>query len=144
MQWTSWADAVADAFEEDQQVEIRIRNTYDEGSRQLSTTIDAMELDDLGGTLKMTVCLIEDNIVGMQITPTQGLVSDYVHRHVFRTTLNGAYGENITFDANHLVNRTFSLTLSDAYNADNCYVIAYIYDESRDMKILQTAIKEIR
>lgn len=138
LQASAWTDAVAEAFQEPQQIEIRISNVFDESTRRLTATVDAMALETIDKTLNITVCLIEDNIVGKQITPT-GLMNDYVHRHVFRGTFNGAYGDNFTFDQNRLYQQSFSMVLPEEYNASNCSVVAYIYDITQDMMILQTA-----
>ena len=124
---------------------LRVSNAYNEASRQLTATIDAMEFQSNGGDLKVTVCLIEENIVGKQLT-LNGLVEDYVHRHVFRTTLNSAYGESLVFPEEHynLYTKSFTYALPEAYDADNCYVVAYVYDNTDDMKILQTAIQKVK
>lgn len=143
LQASAWTDAVTSAFTEPQTIEARVFNTYNETTRQLIANIAAMELEEVTGDLSVTVCLIEDNIVGKQVTPS-GLATDYVHRHVFRTTLNGTYGEDLSFDDNHLYTKSFYLTLPETYNADNCYVVAYIYDKNQEMKILQTVVEKIK
>lgn len=139
-----WADAVAEALEEEQTIEVKVTNAFDEASRQLTATVDAVKLGNLEGNLMITVCLIEDNIVGRQLS-LSGAINDYVHRDVFRTTLNGVYGESLSFVEDQLVqySKSFNITLPEEYNADNCYVVAYIYDNSQDMKILQTAIEKV-
>jgi len=141
---SEWTDAVVEALAEPQTIEIRLANSYDETTRQLTATIDAMELEDITGDLAVTVCLMEDNIVAKQAVEGSSPNSNYVNHNVFRTTFNGAYGESMAFDDDHLFNKSFSLTLSDDYNADNCYVIAYIYEANEGMKILQTAIQKIK
>lgn len=143
LQSSSWTDAVANAFLEPQTIEMRVSNAYNPSNRQLTTTIEALELAPLGDNLAITVCLIEDNIVGQQITPT-GLVTDYVHRNVFRKTFNGTYGETMFFDQDGYYTNSFNLILSEEYNADNCYVVAYIYDtDPGSMKIHQTAVQKV-
>ena len=37
----------------------------------------------------------------------------------------------------------YTTALDEAYNADQCYIMAYIYDKT-DGKILQTAMKKIK
>lgn len=144
LQSSAWADAVASAFEETQIVELRVENSFDETTRQLTTTIDACQLEAYYDNLSITVCLMEDGIVGKQVAPG-GVVNDYVHRHVFRTTLNGAYGDDLDFaDGHGLYTNTFKLLLPETYNADNCYIIAYVYSDTDDMKILQTAISKVK
>ena len=86
---TQWENAVDAAFGETQTVELKVNNSYNETSRMLTTTIDAQALETLSGELALTVCFVEDSIVGMQVTPS-GMQNDYLHRHVFRGTWNGA------------------------------------------------------
>lgn len=143
LQDNSWADAVATAMEETQSVEIVVDNFYDEASRMLTATIDAQALGSLSGDLAVTVCLMEDNIVGMQVT-TSGLQNDYVHHHVFRGTLNGTYGENIQFNGDNQFSKSFYKEIPDNFDVSNCYIVAYIYDNSQNMKILQTAVKKVK
>jgi hypothetical protein len=143
LQDNDWSDAVSTAMEEAQTVEIRLNNTYNEATRTLTTTIDAQALETLSGELALTVCLVEDGIVGMQVTPS-GLQTEYVHRHVFRGTLNGTYGESIQFDGDNQFSKSFSKQIPEIYDESNCYIVAYVYDNSQNMKILQTAMKKIK
>lgn len=144
LQSSAWTDAVAAAFEETQIMELRVENSFDEATRQLKTTVDICQLEDYFENLSVTVCLMEDGIIGKQVAPG-GVVDDYVHRHVFRTTLNGAYGDDLDFgDGYGLYTNTFKLVLPEEYNADNCYIVAYVYSDTDDMKILQTAIGKVK
>ena len=79
----------------------------------------------------------------MQVTPS-GMQNDYLHRHVFRGTLNGAYGDPVEFDGDNSFEKSFSTHVDEAYDDLHGYIVAYIYDNSQNMKILQTAIKKIK
>ena len=140
---TQWENAVDAAFGETQTVELKVNNSYNETSRMLTTTIDAQALETLSGELALTVCFVEDSIVGMQVTPS-GMQNDYLHRHVFRGTLNGAYGDPVEFDGDNSFEKSFSTHVDEAYDDSHGYIVAYIYDNSQNMKILQTAIKKIK
>ena len=67
-------------------------------------------------------------------------------RNVFRGTLNGADG-GLVVDGSFYVDDTFttncSIDLDSTYNADQCYVMTYIYDKA-DGKIMQTAMKKVK
>ena len=97
------------------------------------------------GEYYATVCLLEDSIVGWQTT-SSGLDREYVFRNVFRGTLNGADGKlvsNGSFYAEDSFATTCNMELDSTYNADQCYILTYIYDH-QDGKILQTAVKKIK
>ena len=137
---------VADALLEEQSFEIRMTPRYDEASRQLNVVVNAYALIDLDGEFYITACLVEDHIVGWQTTPN-GIDKEYDFRNVFRGTLNGAYGD--AFEVAHVVSGdtftfNYSTEISADYNADECYLMVYIYDKNQGDKILQTAVKRIK
>ena len=143
LQDSQWEYAVSTAMEEEQTVELNVQNSYDEATRMLTANVNAKALTELNGNLALTICLVEDNIVGMQVTP-HGTDDSYVHRHVFRGTINGADGQDIQLVPDELYSVSCSMVLPDNYDADNCSIVAYVYDKSDDMKILQTIMSPVR
>ena len=137
---------VAAALLEEQSFEIRLTPLYDEACRQLYVTVNAYALDDLDGQFYITACLVEDHIVGWQTTPS-GVDKEYDFRNVFRGTLNGAYGdafEDAQVNSGDTFSFNYSTEINADYNADECYLMVYIYDKSQGDKILQTAVKKIK
>ncbi len=129
-----WGSAVIAELDKDPVVAIKLFNTYNPDTRALNVQVNMRELVDIGDDLSLVVCLMEDNIVGKQMT-TSGLVEDYVHRHVFRKSLNGAWGDIVSIDANGITNQ-YDVLVDEAFDASNCYIIAYVYSNS-DKSILQ-------
>jgi len=136
---------VASALQEEAAFDINISNDFDETSRQLKVESEVMANADLDGQYYVTVCLVEDSLVGWQKT-MGGLDKEYVFHNVFRGTLNGADGEkvgngSITLDDQYVF--THNMELDTLYNANQCYSLTYVYDKA-DGKILQTAIQKIK
>ena len=48
------------------------------------------------------------------------------------------------FDGDNSFEKSFSTHVDEAYDDSHGYIVAYIYDNSQNMKILQTAIKKIK
>ena len=137
---------VAAALEEEQSFEILVGANYDAASRQLQVDVQTVALKDLDGQFCITVCLVEDHIVGWQTIPG-GVDREYDFRNVFRGTLNGAYGdmfEDLHVDSYDTYSFNYSTEINADYNADECYLMVYVYDKSQGDKILQTAIKKIK
>ena len=137
---------VAEALLEEQSFEIRMTPQFDEASRQLNVAVNAYALNDLDGQFYITACLVEDHIVGWQTIPG-GVDKEYDFRNVFRGTLNGAYGEafeDAHVDADDTFHFSYSTEINANYNANECYLMVYIYDKSQGDKILQTAVKKIK
>ena len=137
---------VVTALDEEQSFEIVIGRQFDPTSRQLQVNIQAVSLTDRDGHFFITACLVEDNIVGWQIIPG-GTDKEYVFHNVFRGTLNGAYGEsfeNHHVDSDDTFSFSYNTEINADYNADECYVVVYVYDRNQGDKILQTAVKKIK
>ena len=137
---------VVAALDEEQSFEILVIPDYDETTRQLNVETRAVALTEMDGEFYVTVCLVEDNIVGWQTIPG-GVDKEYVFRNVFRGTLNGAYGEAFEeyhVDSDDTFSFSYSTEINADYNADECYLMVYVYDKSQGDKILQTAVKKIK
>ena len=137
---------VAEALLEEQSFEIVVGPSYDAATRQLQVQVQAVALNDLDGEFYITVCLVEDHITGWQTIPG-GVDKEYDFRNVFRGTLNGAYGEafeDLHVDADDTFYFSYNTEINADFNADECYLMVYVYDKSQDDKILQTAVKKIK
>ena len=137
---------VTAALEEEQTFEIVVGPNYDEANRQLKVDVQAVALDDLDGHFFMTVCLVEDHIIGWQTIPG-GVDKEYDFRNGFRGTLNGASGtsfEDLHVDANDTFHFSYTTEINADYNADECYLMVYVYDRNQGDKILQTTVKKIK
>lgn len=137
---------VVTALAEDQSFEIMLSSRYDETTRHLEVEARAVSLLDMDGQFYITVCLVEDNIIGWQ-TIQGGVDKEYVFHNVLRGTLNGAYGdlfEDFHVDYDDMFYFNYTTEINTEYNADECYLMVYIYDKSQGDKILQTAVKKIK
>ena len=142
---TEWADAVASALQEESVIGMASNVEYDEASRNLKVDITSKALVELPDTYSLTVCIMEDSIVGKQFLPT-GDDENFVHRHVFRKTLNGTWGEELNTTAlapEDQIKKSYSVTLDEAYNADQCYIIAYVANTDTK-EVLQVIEKKIK
>lgn len=139
----SWGEAVASAMQEEAQVEMTAEIEYN--SRNLNVKISSEFLAEMPNTYNLTVLIMEDSIVGKQLTPN-GNVDDYVHRHVFRECINATWGEeinNTSIAPGDVIEKSYTTTLNEAYNEDQCYVIAYISD-SNTKEVLQVIEEKIK
>lgn len=141
LQDSKWETTVAKASLIPQTIEISIDNSYNADTRILNSKVNVKALDEINGDYYITACLVEDSIVSKQITP-DGLKDDYLHRHVFRKTLNGKWGQsflNGTFEEEEEKSFDFQETLAEKYVAKHCSLVVYVYDKSQDKFIVQAA-----
>ena len=62
---------------------------------------------------------------------------DYVHNHVYRASVNGTWGEEISLSANVFPALTHSIALKEDWNKANLAVVAFVYNDAEG--VLQAA-----
>lgn len=147
-----WSTAVADVIGNNTPIRLIAKTNYDETTRTLKVSIHTKFLQDVeSDDIRLTVCMMEDNITGKQVVPTSvnptGVDENYTHRHVFRGTADGlTWGRmfdpqagNIEAGSNYITNMKF--TLDEEYNADEFYIVAFISDNSTKEVLMSTETK---
>ena len=145
---SEWTSAVNNVIGNDAPVRLIVKTEFNEGTRELKLSIHAKFLQNVeSDDVRITTCMMEDNIVGKQQTP-DGIDANYVHRHVFRGTAdNQTWGrvlsstESISEGSNFITNMKF--TVSDDYNADEFYIVAFISDNNTK-EVLMAAETKIK
>lgn len=146
---SAWGGAISQILEQDPQAGIRISLSYESLNRQLSVEIKTSILDNLEGPVYLVAFLLEDNIVSPQQTNDpqfpNGINADYVHRHLLRSDINGAWGEPLSetgaASGQEFV-KSYSITLDHGWNENNCSVVAFIYSGTT-MEVIQTEEKKL-
>jgi hypothetical protein len=127
----SWEGAVAAQLELDADAGIAITNSYNASNRKLDCTIETEFVNDLQGTYNICVFIIESHIISPQQTEG-GVVPDYEHNHMLRGSMNGTWGDlvgtNGTAVGGAKLTNNYSYTLPAEWNADNCAVVAFVYN----------------
>ena len=140
-----WANEVASILQEEAEIAMSSNIEYDAATRNLKVDITSKALVELPNTYRLTVCIMEDSIVGKQRFPT-GDEDNFVHRHIFRKTMNGEWGEDINTTAlapEDEIKKSYSIKLDEAYNADQCYIVAYVHNDAT-REVLQVIEKKIK
>ena len=141
-----WSAAINYTIGGDAPVRLIVKTEFDDGSRELKISVHSKFLQNVeSNDVRLTVCMMEDKIHGKQITP-EGVDEDYVHRHVFRGTADGqtwgrvlSSAESISTGSNFVTNMKF--TLSDEYNADEFYIVAFISDNNTKQVLMAAETK---
>ena len=141
-----WTSAVNNIIGNDAPVRLIVKTEFDDATRELKVSIHSKFLINVeSNDVRLTTCMMEDKIVGKQVTPN-GVDENYVHRHVFRGTAdNQTWGrvlssaESISEGSNFITNMKF--TLSDDYNADEFYIVAFISDNNTKEVLMATETK---
>ena len=79
---------------------------------------------------KLQVWVLEDGIKALQVMPDGSANQEYIHNHVFRTAVNGIWGEDICVKEAETVERTMTQALDQNWNKDKLSIVAFVYNNS--------------
>ena len=134
----TWSAAVMNAFKVTPPASIYLNGTYDKGTRKLTmdTRVDFTQAYSQDCSLILLVT--ESGIVGPQLMPDGKRNNKYTFNHVLRASFNGTWGQSIGsgFSAQESVSNTISGTIDEAWEAENCSVVAILIRTS-DKAVLQ-------
>jgi hypothetical protein len=155
-QWGSWGTSVATFLQDTADWDIKITNTYNSSSNQVTTKVKCTSMKTNADTLNLVVLLAEDSIIGEQIDYSlpsgQQFITNYVFNHVLRGAINTTWGEVILTGAsvnkNDSIVKTYSnFQLSSGWKYKHCKVIAFIYNANPNSKhyyeVLQAEEKDV-
>ena len=139
----NWQSAVEVQLALDPQADINITNTYNSGTHKLDCSLESEFLEDLDGTYNICVFIIESGIISPQQSEG-GVIANYEHNHMLRTSMNGTWGDPVGSDGQAVsgskLTNSYSFTLPPVWNAEKCAVIAYIYN-TETLEVLQAEEK---
>jgi hypothetical protein len=124
--YTDWVASVRENLGYVSEIKMGLSATLGEDK----IVIDVQE-ENLGGDYsgKLQVWVLEDGITALQIMPDGSRNTQYVHNHVHRAAVNGAWGEDITLSERETKSQTMSQTLDASWNKDNLSVVAFVYND---------------
>lgn len=143
-----WTAAVNNVIGSDAPVRLIVKTAYNESEREVSLSVyskflTTVESDDV----RLTLCMMEDSIVGPQQTTT-GVNTNYMHRHVFRGTVDGlTWGRVLdinsgsTIESGRYFATNMKFNVDEKYNADQFYIVAFITDHNTRQVLMAAEAK---
>lgn len=127
----TWNDAILSALKVKSAADLSLTSEYNEATRELTVHYTAHFNNIYSSPLAINIWVTEDGIVGPQYSGTN-IVRDYVHNHVLRTSLTGDWGVEVakSFIPEDEFTGSFTITLSDAWKAENCNVVGFLQNPS--------------
>ncbi|NOZ46592.1 MAG: Omp28 family outer membrane lipoprotein [Chlorobi bacterium] len=147
VEYQSWSNKVVEILSENKfaDIDVNIENTFFEEKDSLNTSVFVKGITDVNAKLSLSVYLIENKIISKQNNGSE-VTSDYEHNHVLRAGINGTWGDEISteipFKKGKEVEKKFSFTLNNTWVADNCEVVAFVYN-SDTKEAIQAEVKHV-
>lgn len=146
---STWGSAIAEIIGSPAAVDLWFETVaHNAAAHTVSVEVKAAVRSTLVGEHRITVCLAEDHVFDWQlnsaVSPPE--VENYDHRHVFRKTLGGAWGQTVVA-AQAAVGDTLTLAHSNvavdpAWDPANLELVAYLY-QSATNEVLQVTLRKL-
>ena len=85
--------------------------------------------------------VLEDGITAMQLMPDGSANREYVHNHVLRTAVNGAWGESFTINEGETKQQTLSQAVDSKWNTANLSIVAFVYNDDGVEQAVKTKVR---
>ena len=134
-----YAAVVREALEQTTPVEMSLSAEYHPETKTVDIAINAFTSEDVNG--KLQVWVTENNIVSAQMMPDGSQKTDYLHQHVFRTSVtNDIYGDNFSIDEGTTKSASYTMTLDDEWNPENVTIVAFICNANDVLQVVKANI----
>ena len=135
--YTDWTTTVRDEIVKPSPIELSLTASIN-GNNINITTYEMAKSSDLSG--KLQVWVIEDGITTFQFMPDGSTNKDYKHHNVFRTSVNGTWGNEITLSMGEEREQTMIQPINNDWNRNNLSIVAFYYDESGVLQATKTKV----
>lgn len=122
-----WQGLVRESIEGDSPIEISLSATLDNTGGKVDIATEINSGDNINGKLQLWV--LEDGIVAAQLGPGTAYPS-YIHNNVYRTAVNGTWGEDVTLVTRENSSFTHSVEVKSNWNTDNLTIVAFVYTDN--------------
>lgn len=90
---------------------------------------------------KLQLWVTEDSITALQMMPDGTANREYVHNHVFRTAVNGNWGEDFAIGEGEDVAFHYHQPLLPEWDIDHLSIIAFVYNEGGVLQVVKIKVE---
>ena len=151
--YTTWQSKIEQRISLPAPLYIAIKNTFYSSSKKIKTEIKSNIITTLSGDYRMSVFLIEDSVVADQkdysLPPAINHVTNYVHKHMLRTSFNGTYGDDIASNPSGTANnpvqfkKEYLIDYNELWNKKHLYVVVFVFNKDT-YEVIQAEYRKIK
>ena len=124
--WTAYGSII---MGEPSPLNVGMATSYDQATKILTVVVDVYYTADVSGSHNLMLTLAENNLQSQQ----SGASGTYTHKHTFRESLVGQWGDLLSDNASAGTFYTKQFTFDNAaagYNMENCELTAFVIDNN--------------
>ena len=106
----------------------------------ISIAVHAEALESVQGRLQ--VWLTEDGIVAPQMMPDGTMNSVYEHRHVLRATVNGVWGDEVSWKPGEVSGIQYTVRPQAEWDVEHLSVVAFVYNSEGVLQVVRDYVSK--
>jgi len=126
-----WGGFILERLKIEPAVNINLTVDFDETDKEANVNVQLSGNEALAN-IKLQLWIIENNIKQWQLMLDGTRNNDYIHNHVFRTSINGTWGESFSIGTNETKEFNYSITLNAAWKPEDISIVGFVYDPNTD------------
>ena len=138
----AWTDQVFKKLQQEPEAKLSTTvNSFDKETGKLSININVT--GNISADASLQVWLTENKITKVQFMPNGPANAAYEHNHVFRTSVNGTWGEKINMLKNETLTKQYVFTVDakNKWNPENMSIITFVSNETNGvMQVIETPV----
>ena len=136
--YSDWATIVRDEVQKDAELDIELAATLNADKTEISITTALKPLNDIEGNLQLWIT--ESGMISRQKNGSE-TIREYEHNHVYRASVNGVGGENVSLSSNVFNTFNHSIDVKENWNAESLSVVAFVYNNSGVLQVVEAEIE---
>lgn len=136
----SWSAKVYQEIQKKAALSLAVVNEYDAADNSAKINVSAAGIEGTT-TGKLQVWLTEDSITAFQFMPDGSRNYEYVHNHVFRTAVNGTWGEDFSVAEGETKSVSYTAAIDKAWKPEHLWAVAFVYNGDGVAQVTRKKIK---
>jgi len=120
---------VHDALQGTSPVMVTLVCTYDANQQKASLSVTVESSEDVADG-RLQVWVIEDEVVSPQVLPTGKTNKEYVHNHVFRSSVTDKDGQAVSLSQGKANTLSFDFEVDENWAVDKLSVVTFVFNAS--------------
>lgn len=138
---SNWETKVRKQLNQETEMSIQLHLDFNTIDSLITAKVDMKKTATNSIVGKLQLWILEDSIVSFQYMPDGSTNRNYVHNHVFRTAINGDWGDEIKLKSSP-ISKTYIYKVDKAYRPDKLSVVAFVYNDNGVVEVARTYVKE--
>lgn len=125
MNMDQWSTAIRNEIGKETDLQLSLSANVSSDGKNIEVFTTMVTPEPINGSLQLWV--IESGIVAPQLDGDETR-TDYVHNNVFRTCVNGLWGQEVSLKANDVEYVSNTVAIDDKWNLNNVEIVGFVYN----------------